>query len=124
MENIPCLNKAEILVFFLCICPSGVAVYASCYYIMLTLHPDTYEYISFAAYGLIQFILGYTSGYFTSRWIYYGVGTLRPGEPPLNLVLASAEEESVYNSEEIPLLHIQKTTINPIADDTVEDVAA
>ncbi len=65
-----CASKADAIVFIACVCPLSALVYASCYYLLLRLHPNEYEYAILAIYGFLQFILGYISGYYTAKTLY------------------------------------------------------
>ena len=99
-----CANKTDALIFFVCVCPLSALIYTSCYYLLLELHPNQYEYATLAAYGFLQFILGYVAGYCAAKTIYF-----------------TAPDVDDAQMEEIPLLI---NTIHPPAADNEETLQA
>ena len=73
---------------------------------LVNMHPDhAHEYAEFSIYGCIQCTMGYISGYFTARWIYYN--------------RASGTRSRIKPIEEIPLI-----TPPPLVADTEEALQA
>ncbi len=65
------VNKIDLAIILLCYTPACMVAYACCYLMLVHAHPDDkHEYIKLSAYGCLQSIIGYTSGYFTARWFH------------------------------------------------------
>ena len=89
---IPCIDKTDVIIFVVCICPLSTLAYTCCYQMLKHTHTDTTGYAAFILYGFIQFILGCITGYCTSRWIRHTHTT------PIT------QEQDPAEMEEIPLL--------------------
>jgi hypothetical protein len=120
----PFVNKTDIAVVLMCYTPMCIAVYACCYAMLAQMHPgETKGYTALSVYGCMQSVIGYTSGYFTARWIYY---SQHHHQPPLRNSTAGDHhpqpEQKRADEEEHPLLPL--STAHPPAVDIEEALAA
>jgi hypothetical protein len=97
----------DFVVLTICYTPMIIIAYTCCYFMLDHRNPGhSSEYATHSFYGCIQCIIGYTSGYFSARWLY-------------NKNNANNQNPRTEPVEEIPLL-----PINPIAADTEEALPA
>jgi hypothetical protein len=88
---IPCANKVDIGVVFVCYIPMSAIVYACCYLMLNNMHPNhEHEHETFVLYGCTQCCIGFVTWYCTARWIYYKHWRSRP--------------KPTATTEEVPLL--------------------
>ena len=95
------VSKMDAIVILACYTPVSLLAYACSYIMLAQMHPDDlHEYATFAMYGCMQCIFGFTSGYYTAKWIYFRhkperhssmQSKLRPVEETPQLAIAPTE---------------------------------
>ena len=112
------VNRIDAIAILACYTPASIVTYACCYIMLAQMHPnDLHQYATFTLYGCMQCIFGFTSGYYTAKWIYC---IHKPDR-------SNTKQSKLRPVEEIPLLAIAPTepiTPPPPVADTEEALTA